>query len=218
MNRINEIITTNYIEEFGKSLCKIKIGNAIGNGFLMKSKVKIGFKKIAHFLVTNCHVISDDMINSKQKIEIYLEHINEKKEIQLDNEKRFIKCFPKPVDITIIEILETDNFKGKVKFLKRENLYDKGYESYLSKDIIIFHHPKGEDAVCSRGKIIKIDDYKFYHNAFTNDGSSGSAILLEDGYKIIGIHCGKRIIDNINLGIFIEKLIDEITEQKIYIQ
>ena len=217
MNEINEKITPDYIKEYCKSLCKIKIGNIVGTGFFMKSFSKRFQENKPRFLVTNCHVISDDMINSKQTLEIYLEHINEKREIQLDNEKRFIKCFPKPVDITIIEILETDNLKDKVKFLKRENFHGKEYESYLSKDIIIFHHPKGEDAVCSKGKIIKIDDYKFYHTAFTNSGSSGSAILLENGYKIIGIHCGKRIIDNINFGIFIGKLIDEITDQKIHV-
>ena len=107
-----DIITPDYIKEFGKSLCKIIIGNKIGSGFFMKSKIKNDFKKKARFLITNCHVISDEMINSKQYIEIDIEYNNEKREIQLDNEQRFIKCFPKPIDITIIEILESDNLEN----------------------------------------------------------------------------------------------------------
>jgi len=206
-----DIITPDYIKEFSKSLCKIIIGNKIGSGFFMKSKIKNDFKKKACFLITNCHVISDDMINSKQYIEIDIEYNNEKREIQLDNEQRFIKCFPKPIDITIIEILESDNLKNKIKYLKRDYLdFKEGYKKYLSKNIYIFHHPKGEDAVCSRGKIISIDDYSFTHNAFTNNGSSGSAIILADTFKVIGIHCKKKINNNINTGVFIEEIIDEL--------
>ena len=210
MEEIDEIITPDYVKEFSKSFCKIKIGNCFGTGFFMKTKVKIIRKQKIHLLVTNHHVISNDEINSKQKIEIYMEHIEEKREIQLDKEKRIIKCFPKPVDITIIEILETDNLKNKIKYLKREYFDKRGYDRYHSSDIIIFHHPKGEDGITSRGKIIGINDYKFYHDAFTNNGSSGSAIILADEFKIIGIHCAKNKKDNTNLGIFIGKLFDEL--------
>ena len=211
-----DIITPDYIKEFGKSLCKIIIGNIIGNGFFMKSKIKNNFKKKARFLFTNFHVISDEMINSKQYIEIDIEYNNEKREIQLDNEQRFIKCFPKPIDITIIEILESDNLENKIKYLKRDYLsFQEGYEKYLSEDIYIFHNPKGEDAVCSRGKIISIDDYNFTHNAFTNKGSSGSAIILADTFKVIGIHCKKNIKNYINYGVFIEEIIDELYVQNL---
>ena len=215
MEEIIDIFTPNYIKEFGKSLCKIIIGNIVGSGFFMKSKFKNNYKKKARLLITNCHVISDDMINSKQYIEIEIEYNNEKREIQLNNEQRFIKCFPKPIDITIIEILEIDNLENKVKYLKRDYLHDEGYEKYLSKDIYIFHHPKGEDAVCSRGKILSIDDYTFTHNAFTNNGSSGSAIILADSFKIIGIHCKKNKKNNINYGVFINEIIDELFVQNI---
>ena len=130
MDKINEkceVITPDYAKEFCKSLCKITIGNTVGSGFFMKSKVKKAPRKIAHFLVTNSHVITDDIINSKQYIEIDIEYNNEKRKIQLDKEKRFINCFPKPIDITIIEILETDNLKNKIKYLKRDYLNEKGY-------------------------------------------------------------------------------------------
>ena len=58
MEEIIDIITPNYIKEFGKSLCKIIIGNIVGSGFFMKSKLKNNYKKKARFLITNCHVIS----------------------------------------------------------------------------------------------------------------------------------------------------------------
>ena len=216
MEKINNIITPDSIKEYSKSFCKIIIGNKRGTGFFMKSKVKNRFNigQRARFLVTNCHVISDDIIKSKQYIEIDIEYNNEKREIQLDNEKRFIKFFPKPIDITVVEILETDNLENKIKYLKRDYLrFDEGYEKYLSKDIYIFHHPKGKDAVCSRGKIINFDNYTFTHNAFTNNGSSGSAIILADTFKIIGIHCKKNTKNNIKYGVFIEEIIDELYVQ-----
>ena len=214
MNSINELISTNYIEEFGKSLCKIKIGNKIGNGFFMKSKVKIGLKKTAHFLVTNCPIISDDMINSKQYIEIDIEYNNEKREIQLDNEQRFIKCFPKPIDITIIEILESDNLENEIIYLKRHYLYGEGYEKYLSEYIYIFHHPEGGETECLRGKITSIDDDIFLYDPFINEESSCSDIILSNNFKVIGIQC-KKNIQNINSGIFFGKLNIKLNDQNI---
>ena len=217
INEINESFTPNYIKEFGRSLCKIIIGEKIASGFFMITKIN---QQKVRFLITNNHVISDQMIIQKINIEIYLECINEKRVIQLDNEQRLIKTFPKPIDITIVEILDSDNLKDKVKCLKRDYLEEgKGYETYLSKDILIFQHPEGRDATCSSGKILNINNYEFGHNAFTEPGSSGSAIILKDDYdydyKIIGIHCKKNTSTYINYGVFIGQLIDELRDQDI---
>ena len=178
--------------------------------FLWNQKYKIKIiKKKSHFLVTNFHVISNDIINNKQEIEIDIEYNNEKRTIQLDNKKRFIRCFPKPIDITIIEILKEDQLDSIIQYLKIDNLIDKEYKTYLSKNIYILHHPKGGEGECSFGKITNIDDYTFLHNAYTDEGSSGSPIVLADSFNIIGIHCGKNIkINNINMGVFIEKIKD----------
>ena len=178
--------------------------------FFFKTKAKKNETKISKFLVTNSHVITEEDINNNQIIEINIEYNNIKREIELDSEKRFIRSFPKPIDITIIEILETDDLKEKIKFLKR----DYSEEGYINRDIYIFHHPKGEDAACSRGKILNIDGYTFIHNAFTTNGSSGSAIILADDdnlkLKLIGIHCKKNTINNLNYGVFIEEIIDKL--------
>jgi len=93
------------------------------NWIFYEIKTKKCFKKKARFLVTNCHVIPEEIINSKQYIEIDIEYNNEKREIQLDKDQRFIKCFPKPIDITIIEIIESNNLENKVKYLKRDYLH-----------------------------------------------------------------------------------------------
>ena len=45
MNEIVEIVTPDYIEEFSKSLCKIKLGNIYGTGFFMKTKIRTKKKK-----------------------------------------------------------------------------------------------------------------------------------------------------------------------------
>ena len=212
MKQTSGSLTPGYIYDLSRSLCKIIIGNTKGSGFFMKSKnIKKGSR---HFLVTNFHIISDDIINSKQAIEIHIEYIREKIKIQLDNETRFIRCFPKPLDITIIEILKTDKLKNTIRYLKIDNLHDKEYKAYLSKDIYILHHPKGGPAECSLGKILNINDNTFQHDAFTEEGSSGSPIILVENLKIIGIHCGKNIIKNLNCGVFIEK-INDINAQRV---
>ena len=157
---------------------------------------------------------------TKKDIEIYIEYQNEKRVIDLDPEKRLIKCFPKPTDITVIEILDTDELKNKIKYLKKDylNISDT-YESYISKEIYVFHHPYGGEAECSKGEIIGIDynsnNTFFLHNAFTAQGSSGSAIILADCFKIVGIHCKKNRDNNINYGVFIDNIFDEFREQKI---
>lgn len=211
-----EEITPDYMKHLYNSICKILFKHTRGSGFFMKTKVKIKLKNITHFLITNSHIITENMINKKETITIFLENINEKREIILDNEKRLIKCFKKPVDITIIEILDEDNLKGKINCLKKGYLENnEGYEKYLDQNIFILHHPEGKETLCSRGKIKSINDFEFMHDSFTTKGSSGSPIILVDELKIIGIHKRKNKQNNDNQGVFIDKLIEELTDSSV---
>lgn len=83
-----EEITPDYMKHLYNSICKILFKHTRGSGFFMKTKVKIKLKNITHFLITNSHIITENMINKKETITIFLENINEKREIILDNEKR----------------------------------------------------------------------------------------------------------------------------------
>ena len=84
-----------------KCICKIIFKNngniGYGSGFFMK------IDNLKKFLITNYHNISPEIINNVIEIELY----NNKK-MKLNFENRFIKYFPPPKDITIIEIMPND--------------------------------------------------------------------------------------------------------------
>ena len=75
-------------------------------------------------------------------------------------------------------------------------------------------YPGGKYLSISEGKISKKEDLIFYHNASTQKGSSGSPIFLKDEKGVIGIHKGFSLDENLNVGIFIIGLIQDIINQK----
>ena len=66
-------------------------------------------------LITNCHIITQNFVDIKKDIIIQIENRDEIT-IKLDANKRFIKCFSKPTDISIVEIIKEDILKKKYHF------------------------------------------------------------------------------------------------------
>ena len=102
-------ISVDTINEISYSICEIEYSLNLqtykGTGFFMNiNSQKLNyFKEILsdHFLITNCHVIEPKVIFLKKDIKIKIQ--NEKTfTIKLDSNQRIIKCYKKPVDITII--------------------------------------------------------------------------------------------------------------------
>ena len=187
------IIPIKTINKVRKSICKIyyEINNIpnTGTGFfiLLNNNLK--------FLITNYHVISKELLNIIINIEIYN---NKKINIKLNN--RYYKFYDK-MDITIIEIKESDNIIKDIDFLYYDLNYKIGYEQYLNIDIFTLHYPKGEESY-SNGKIIEIikENNEFIHNIKTDYGSSGCPIIIPYSLKLIGIHFGgdeskKKVMD-----------------------
>ena len=88
--------------EVEKSLCKITVtikknSHYNGTGFFMK------IKDSKKYLITNYHIISEDIINNNIEIEIW----NQKK-MKLKLINRDIRYMPNPKDITIVEIKSND--------------------------------------------------------------------------------------------------------------
>ena len=187
-----------------------------GTGFFMKTRIK---NVEYHFLVTCYHVVGQEQVNSKKKIAIYYGNKNEEKEkiIKLDKE-RFIKYYDKPIDIILIEILESDNIKD-VNYLIPDMNYKIGFDFYLKKKnaglgLYLAGYPKvrhsnGEKHISS-GYITKVDSFKFNHNLDTRAGSSGSPICLIDNENVIGIHKGGDENKVINYGTFIGIIINDL--------
>ena len=162
--------------------------------------------------MTNEHVITKEHINKKE--EILINYDNEKKFliIKLDKKERIIESFKETLglDITLVEILLKDKIDNSF-FLTPNYNYTETYEEFINKDIEIVQYPKGNNLSLSKGKILKIfesNDYIFFHDADTENGSSGSPIVLKGEETVIALHRGSTKDKTKNIGIFIGIIVD----------
>ena len=197
------------IMKASKSICKIiykkeEINDEIfATGFFIYI---IEENKRLECLFTNNHVIDENLINTKSIIKIQIND-NNQYQIKLDDSIRYIKYYKSPIDVTIIEIINSDIFRKDIDFLYYDLNYDFGYEQYLNMDIFTVQHPLGGEAEYACGKIIKIfNTFEFEHSIDTDYGSSGSPIILNESLKVIGIHKQRNIINNYNIGTFIGEI------------
>ena len=168
--------------ELSKSICKIiyKINNQekYGTGFFM-------IYKSLKCLISNYHVISSDLLNKVIEIEIYNKKIIN---LILDKNKRYIKLFKQPIDMSIIEIKDSDGINQDIEFLNYDLNCERGYSQYINQDIICIGYPFGEKVSYGSGKIININNFEFEHNSPTKVGSSGSPVIIFQTKQVIGIH------------------------------
>jgi len=163
-------------------------------------------------MITNYHVISEDSINKNIELEIYNQKI-----IILILKNRFIHYFEKPKDITVIEIKEFDDIFPDIEFLDYDsNFILNGYKIYTNEDIFTIQHPLGNSAACASGIIVDINNFEFFHNIPTQEGSSGCPIILLKNninfIQVIGIHKNSFFQSkNVNGGIFLGEIINQIS-------
>lgn len=205
-------ISIKKIYKSSKSICKIiyidqeKNTEAFATGFFMYIYKE---NKKYECLLTNNHVINEKFVNSKSIIKIEINN-NSQYQIKLDDSNRFIKYFQRPIDITIIQIIDSDTFKKDIDFFYYDLNYIIGYEQYLNIDIFIIQHPLGGEAEYACGKITKIfNNFEFEHTVDTDFGSSGSPIILNESLKVIGIHKQRCKYNNYNIGTFIGEIFKE---------
>ena len=193
--------------EIAKSICKINIkreGNKDnnGNGFFMNVNEPL------HYLITNYHLINEDLKIEYIEIEIYN---NKKMKLNLDN--RNVKYFPKPKDITLIEIKNDDEIYNDIQFLNYDKNYINGYNIYKDRDIFSIQYSYVRTVPCENGKIISINNYEFYHNLPIDDSSSGCPILLLNNninlIQVIGIHKETNVTNNTKCGTFIGEIFND---------
>ena len=188
-----------------KSICKIKIQKGenetiYGTGFFMNISNSL------KYLVTNCHIISDYRIKYDIEIEIH----NHKK-MKLNSNNRDIKFYPKPKDITLIEIKQYDEIYSDIKFLDYDaDYFNRGYGIYKDIDVFSIEHPLGDDAACASGQIKNIIGFEFEHSIPTDNGSSGCPIILLNNninlIQVIGIHKEAIYSKQLNSGTFIGEI------------
>ena len=160
--------TNKILYQLKNCICKIENKNGNGTGFFCHISYK---NKKLKVLITNNHVIDEDIIKENEKINISINDEEEYKIIELKNKKIYTS---KEYDTTIIEIWETENINNYLE------IDDKIYKDIYNKSVYILQYPKSiirQKAAVSYG-IIKniVDEYNVIHYCCTEKGSSGSPI------------------------------------------
>ena len=202
-----------------KTICIIEHINGNGTGFFCKIKDKN--ENEIPVLITNNHVIDEDIILRDKVIKVYLNDKTSRK-IEISENKKLYTS--KKYDTTIIQINpEKENINDFLEL--DEIIYDEDLSPNLeNKNIYIIQYPwfgYSQVAAVSFGTIInqlnesdKVEKFEILHNCSTDHGSSGSPILKLENNKVIGIHNQKMPKFNCNRGIFFRYSIKEFLDNK----
>jgi len=191
------------LKQMRNSICKIENEKGKGTGFFCE----ISNKKL---LITNNHIINEEIIKDKNKIKVKLNDNTIKKDIEIKDYYTSIEY-----DTTIIEINDNDE---NINYLELDDdIFDENI-NIDNKSIYIIQYPKygnEQKAAVSYGILNKIKDkYKIIHYCSTDHGSSGSPILGLSNQKIIGMHRGGIRNYNYNRGILLKYPINEYLNKK----
>ena len=186
--------------------------NYLGTGFLLKLNI---VDEDYFFLVTTNEVIT--LEHDEEIINMYYGKSENETELQIKienikNRSKFI--FYHPADITIIEMLDSDNIP-KDKFLNADMNYKHGYDIYKENNLILAGYQQNGkvfEKFITYGEINKIMDYVFEYKIETKIDSIGSVICLEDSLLVIGIH--KKREKNISFGTFIGFVINKLEDKR----
>ena len=167
------------------SMVKIYSNQGNGSGFFcFINDPSINFN---YALFTNNHVLGKENINIGERISF--EYKSELKNFTLDENRKVFTN--EELDYTCIEIKKEDNFKDF--FLIDEFILNYDENKYKDKDIIILQFPNGGEISFSDGKIMQINENKILYTSSTEEGSSGSPLIIRKNvqkYYVIGIHVG----------------------------
>ena len=202
------------IYEVCRSICKIITPKKVGTGFFIKLYKN---DKPLFTLMTNEHIISKDMIEKKETIEVYYDNQKKRIKITLNEDERFIQSYKGiEIDCTIVEILKEDNINEDYFLHPNIDYKDVNYNELKNNKVYIVQFPLGKDMCHSEGEIINIDKYEFTHKASTLPGSSGSPIFLDKTTKVIGIHKSSNNYKKENYGDFIFPIINILNNRNKY--
>jgi len=191
------------LKQMKNSICQIKNRNGNGTGFFCK----ISNKKL---LITNEHVINEEIIKFNNIINVKLNDNRIRKDIKIVD-----YYISKEYDTTIIEIKGNDE---NINYLELDTeIFDENVNIY-NESIYIIQYPRyGNDqkGAVSYGILSEIqNNYNIIHYCSTDHGSSGSPILKLSNKKVIGIHKEGSFKYNFNRGTFLKYPIYEYLKRK----
>jgi len=186
------------LKQMRESICKIKNKNGDGTGFFCKRLDK-------KLLITNNHVINEEIIKDKKIINVKLDDNKIMKDLKIKDYYTSIKY-----DTTIIEIEVNDE---NINYLEIDNEIFNENIDLDNQSIYIIQYPKfgyEQKGAVSYGILNGInDEYNIIYNCSTDQGSSGSPILKLSNQKIIGIHKGSVENHKNNRGTLLKYPINE---------
>lgn len=191
-------------------ICKLYLNDGIiGTGFFCRINSK---DETLTVLITNNHVIDEDIIKRRQTINLTINNDKLEREISFRYKRKFYTN--KTYDVTIIEIIEKKD--GIYNFLNLDNKINRNNFVFSGRSIYNLHYPQGKYAAISFGEILGEGEniFQFKHSCSTTKGSSGSPILDLETNDVIGIHNFYYISrrKNYNGGIFLKHAIMEFKE------
>ena len=178
------------VEQMKKNICQIRVENTQGTGFFCKIPYP-DMNNMLPVLITNNHVINEELLINNAKIFISIQEDENIKEMRLDNK---IKYTNRDYDVTIIEVKEEDNIKSYLELddtlVKSVLTNDNLNKSYIKESIYIMGYIKGELAESSGllDNIYEDKNYLLVHDCMTGLGAAGAPILNVRNNKVIGIH------------------------------
>ena len=171
------------LELMKECLCKIENKNGKGVGFFCC----IPYKKMNLFaMITNNHLVNDDILRNDKIIEIVLNNDEEEKKIVEINDNRKIYTSVQ-YDTTIIQINpKTDDIKQYLKI--DENIFQQPYLVYENVYVLQYINNKNLiKKIKSKGVVNKIKNYNIKYTCNSSYSLSGCPLLnVKD--LVIGIH------------------------------
>ena len=209
------------LEQMQNCICKINNSKGKGTGFFCYITNPKNQNEKFPVLITNNHVIDEQIIKGSKSIQLILNDDDSKK-IDIDLKDRKIYTSDENIyDTTIIEIKPKNDKLNENNFLElAKNIFEDNI-NLINEDIYIIQYAKYnfslQKAAVSYGKIIEIkendeqfdEEYNIFHLCITEEGSSGSPILNLSHNKVIGIHSKRHKKYNANLGILLQYPIKE---------
>ena len=98
-------------------ICKLNINGVNGTGFFCQIPFKSSLIKA---LMTNYHVIDEEIYNQNDEINLFMNDEKEVKVIKLGNKR--ITYFNKDYDLTLIELKENDNINNCLELDNNEKM------------------------------------------------------------------------------------------------
>jgi len=185
---INSLETILY--QMKNCICEIHKGEKKGTGFLVRIPY---INNSLTVLITNEHVFGLKDVIAGINITLSLNNLNKTKDIKINSKRKIY--INEILDVTIIEIKkEQDNINDFLSLDEQiynfQNYNNINYYNniYKGQSIYLLNYMGGNEIFSSFGLLNGIENYEISHKCSTDQGSSGSPIILLNNNKVIGVH------------------------------